>query len=64
MEKLQHYLKNFWENDKGQHMPVMLTNCSYVLKCNIMNVLYGFHIRNSYLFNVRLVLNSINMIFN
>ncbi|KAL3275878.1 hypothetical protein HHI36_020616 [Cryptolaemus montrouzieri] len=50
MEKLWTYIKQIWRTDNGLHMPELLENAPYVMRCEIMTEIFSEHLRNGYLF--------------
>ncbi|KAK9891943.1 hypothetical protein WA026_017426 [Henosepilachna vigintioctopunctata] len=49
--KLWVYVKEMWKTQSGVHIPELLENAPYVLRCEIMREIYSVHLRKGYLFN-------------
>nr|CAD7450232.1 unnamed protein product [Timema bartmani] len=51
MEKMWTYVQRLWKHGRGKQMPRFVLMAPFVLKCELMNAMYGHHLRNSYIFH-------------
>ncbi|CAK1595997.1 unnamed protein product [Parnassius mnemosyne] len=49
-KKLLKYVRQLWVNERGRQLPALLSKTPYVLRCDLMNAMFGHHLRNCYLF--------------
>ncbi|CAH2037684.1 unnamed protein product, partial [Iphiclides podalirius] len=50
-QKFWKYVRQLWVNERGRQLPELLAKTPYVLRCDLMNAMFGHHIRNCYLFS-------------
>lgn len=50
MKKVWQYVTKLWDKSRGNQMPRFVKKAPLVLHCDLMNDIYGEHIRKSYIF--------------
>ncbi|CAH3984678.1 unnamed protein product [Pieris brassicae] len=51
MNKMWDYVRELWSRQQGRQMPKLVTNLPFRLRCQIMQAVYGSHIRESVIFS-------------
>ncbi|KOB77802.1 putative tetrameric potassium-selective cyclic nucleotide gated channel [Operophtera brumata] len=51
MNKMWDYVRQLWNRQQGRQMPQLIHKLPFRLRCEVMEALYGSHIRDSVIFN-------------